>query len=143
MDRIEPPFPRTICACESCVACCRRQPASLIPGDAERIAEHLGEPVEPYLWASPGARLLYRGTELQVGTITPRMQDGACVFLSPEGRCTVHPVSPAGCAYFDPHMGPVEGQRRSLWIVKQQMTKAYQEYRATLPLATSYRPRRF
>lgn len=53
--------------------------------------------------ASEGARVATRvGSELQqfnIPSITPRLTEHGCVFLE-DGRCTIHEVSPFGCAYF-------------------------------------------
>ena len=137
-----PPFERTTCGCKDDIENCRVQPGCLIPGDAERISEFLGMPAEPFLWASPGAVIAVQdGGVVRVGTITPRAVTGGCVFLQDDGRCRIHRVAPAGCAYFDMHMDHAEGMRRAVWVVQQQMEPEYQALRATLPLATSYRPR--
>lgn len=141
------PFPRTpSCACADCVACCHDQPGSLAPGDLERIAAHLGKPVAAILakfWASPGALLANSrtGETLRVGTITPTLRHGRCVFLDAADRCTIHPVAPFGCTHFDTHMPAAEAQPRSRWLVLQQATAAYQSLRRTLAPATRYRPR--
>jgi Fe-S-cluster containining protein len=143
---MNPEFKRTVCACETCVSCCKSQPGYMIPGDAEKIAAHLGEPVEQYLWASPGAKVMNTVTRAitPIGTITPRMQDGKCVFLAEDGKCRVHPVAPFGCAFFDTHMGPVEGNMRSMWGLRQIVDNPeYQKLRANLPSATSYKPRTY
>ncbi|MDO8795380.1 MAG: YkgJ family cysteine cluster protein [Vicinamibacterales bacterium] len=138
-----PPFARTTCACAECVDCCRQQPGSLIPGDAERIAAFLGEPVEPYLWASPGAVVMNTVTREvhRIGTITPRRVNGKCVFLDDQDRCRIHSVAPAGCSHFDTHLSRDEGIARGYWVVKAQQDLEYQRVRSTLPPATSYKPR--
>lgn len=138
-------FARTTCACAADVANCRRQPGSCVPGDLERIAAHLELPVSEaklLFWASPGAIVADRhGNHVRVGTITPRKLETGCVFLDPEGRCKVHAVAPFGCAYFDMHMGPEEGNRRAIWAVMQQASDmAYQRLRLTLARATSWAP---
>ena len=141
------PFERTTCACTVCVDCCHTQPGSCIPGDVERIAAHLGKPLRETLlkfWASPGALLANAsGQTMRVGTITPRIVRGRCVFLDDADRCTIHPVATAGCAYFDTHMDLPEGHRRGLWVARSQMSAEYQSLRRTLPAATVYRPRRY
>jgi Fe-S-cluster containining protein len=142
------PFARTVCACAACTRCCKEQPGPLARGDLERIAEHLGETVEQaeaHFWASPGAMVMNSSTgrQFRVGTITPRLVRGRCVFLDEQDRCRVHPVAPAGCAYFDTHQSSVEGNRRSVWLVGDQQHPDYQQLRARLPFATSYKPRRY
>lgn len=143
------PFARTTCACAECVQCCKEQPGCLIPGDLERIAEHLGETADAakrHFWSSPGALLMNTATgrTFRVRTITPRAsKTGRCVFLDAGDRCRVHAVAPAGCAYFDTHQTLHEGQRRSAVVAALQQDDAYQALRATLPAAESYRPRAY
>ena len=140
------PFARTTCACRDCTACCSRQPGSLAPGDLERIAAFLGKPVRAVLarfWASPGALVLNTttGRTFRIGTITPRMKDGHCVFLDTLAhRCTIHPVAPFGCSHFDTHMSAEEGQPRGNWLAHAQQDPAYQSLRRTLAPATSHHP---
>jgi Fe-S-cluster containining protein len=151
-----PPFERTVCACEACRACCKRQPGPLAPGDFERIVQYIYETqdvtyeiafeqVKKQLWASPGALVkeLATGNVERVGTITPRYRKGRCVFLDENERCTIHPVAPFGCAYFDTHMGMHKAQARSQWLVNRQREPAYQALRDELPYATSYKPLKY
>jgi len=143
---VAPPFVRTTCACADCVQCCRDQPGSLAPGDLERIAAYLAQPlriVALKFWASPGALVANSrtGQTFRIGTITPKRVRGRCVFLDDVGRCTIHAVAPFGCAYVDTHMDAEEGHRRAMWLVRQQSDPAYQSLRRTLDPATSYKPR--
>ena len=138
------PFERTTCDCPECVRCCHEQPGSLAAGEVERIAAYLGKPVAAVLhkfWASPGALALKDGVAYRIGTITPQLQRGRCVFLGEDDRCTIHPVAPAGCALFDTHMQAAEAQPRSQWLVRTQCAPEYQSLRRTLPAATSHKPR--
>ena len=140
------PFERTTCACKDCVDCCKSQPGSLIPGDMERIAEHLGLSMRVTalkFWASPGALLMNTatGSTFRVGTITPRKVHGKCIFLDDDDRCTIHAVAPAGCSYFDTHQSREEGMPISKWVVGLQAQPEYQSLRRTLVKATSYNPR--
>lgn len=142
----KPPFQRTTCACADCVQCCKDQPGCLIPGDLEKIAEHLGktpEDAKAYFWASPGAVVMdvVRGEIFRVGAITPRRENGRCVFLDNNDYCKIHAVAPAGCAFFDTHMPVMEGQTRAHWMIREQLDPEYQALRDTLPPATSYQPR--
>jgi Fe-S-cluster containining protein len=132
-----PPFPRTTCACADCIECCTRQPGPLAPGDLERIAAHLGQPVRVAalkFWASPGALVMHSQTRqtFRIGSITPRHVDGRCVFLDADDRCTIHAVAPMGCSHFDTHQDLAEGTRRSMWLARQQLDPAYQSLRRTL-----------
>lgn len=145
MIEVAAPFARTTCACADCVACCSRQPGSLAPGDLERIAAFLGKPVRAILsrfWASPGALVAntHTGDVFRIGTITPRLTRGRCVFLDATDRCSIHAVAPFGCAYFDTHMPATEGQPRGSWLAHAQQDPAYQSLRRTLAPATSHAP---
>jgi len=141
-------FKRTSCACADCVACCHEQPGPLAPGDLEAIAAHLDRPVRDVLelfWASPGAlvRDLRTRKERMIGTITPRMRGGRCVFLDADDRCAVHPVAPFGCAFVDTHMSMEEWHPRAQWLYATiEQSDAYRSLRRMLQPATSYRPRK-
>lgn len=146
-ERINPPFERTTCACADCAACCKSQPGPLIPGDAERMAAHLGitlDEVKQFLWASPGA-LVRRGDQtFSIKTITPRLVKGRCVFLDENDRCKIHPVAPFGCAYSDVHQSRPEAMKRSMWghwMIEN--SHEYKRLRATLMLARNYKPRAY
>jgi hypothetical protein len=108
-------------------------PGSLVPGDIERIADHLGveiseEWVKKHFLASDGARAIIGGQPVQVGTIVPAQQaDGKCVFLDDGGRCKVHPVAPFNCAYQDQHISDRESQQRSVVAIRRQANS--REYR--------------
>jgi Fe-S-cluster containining protein len=139
-------FDKTTCGCQQCVKCCYQQPGSLVPGDFERIAAHLGETPEvakKHFWASPGALVknLSTGQVFRIGTITPRRAKGKCVFLDGNDRCTIHAVAPGGCRYFDTHMPAREAMPRAVALATaQQQDPEYQALRDTLPYAQSYRP---
>lgn len=105
-------YPRTVCACEACVTCCKHMPGSLAPGDLERILLHQKATADPTAWllehfqASDGARAMKmtpRGPQIiPIRTIVPKLTDTGCVFLK-EGKCSIHEVAPFGCAYMDTH----------------------------------------
>lgn len=79
-----PPFERTVCACRRCVQCCDR-PGQLMAGDLERIAEHLGQPVEAVrerFTEGRGAVVLDPlGGVRRVPSIIPKVVLGRCTFL--------------------------------------------------------------
>ena len=112
-------FARTVCDCLECSINCHFIPGYLIPADLERIAGHLGcenlvEFAAENLLASPGATVFDRGRVRQIPTLVPaRRSDGACKFLDADNRCTIHEVSPFGCAFFDAHQSKVESDYRS------------------------------
>jgi len=119
------------------------QPGPLIPGDFERIAEHLGEDTETakqHFVASPGAivRDMISGKVKRIGTITPKSVKGRCVFLDKDNRCTIHKVAPFGCAYFDAHMSDDVADPRSYYAVKRQSESEYQALRDKLQLSEKY-----
>ena len=119
-ERAEFGFTRTKCACQHCTINCRFIPGYLVPADVEKIARHLGytnlgEFAFDNLLASPGATVMNaEGRVFQIPTLVPqRKADGSCKFLSAEGRCSIHAVSPYGCAMFDAHQSSEEADRRS------------------------------
>jgi Fe-S-cluster containining protein len=131
-------FTRTTCACAECVACCKRQPGPLGADDLPRIQSFLGLPREEVLAlfvASPGSLVMdtRTGRTRRIGSITPaRKPDGSCVFLDAENRCTIHPVAPFGCAYFDVHMDAATAAPRSTWLARMMDSPVYQAIRALL-----------
>lgn len=112
-------FERTVCACGECTMNCHFIPGYLIPADLERIVAQLGyddliEFAINNLLASPGATVLDGGQVRQIPTLVPaRGSDGTCCFLDGEEGCSIHNVSPFGCAFFDVHQSRAESDRRS------------------------------
>jgi Fe-S-cluster containining protein len=107
-------YSRTICCCDACRVGCRTMPGMLGSGDLERIAEHRGVPCDDLFLAgdfvaSDGAKVGRYTSDgrietFRIPTITPRQNaDGTCVFLAKDGKCSIHSVSPIGCAYVDTH----------------------------------------
>lgn len=105
------PFNRTECACDADVENCRR-PGFLLTEDVDRIVAYLREQgrevdLRKVLRESHRSKV---GTYNESGTlvsrvlptITPKVRNGWCVFLK-DRRCSIHPVAPFGCAYFDVH----------------------------------------
>ena len=119
--RTEFGFSRTVCDCKDCTINCRFIPGYLLPDDLIRIAEKVGAEnitifAERYLLASPGAVVgcSETGQRRQIRTLVPaRRDDGACIFLKAD-KCTIHEVSPFGCAFFDAHQPGEESNRRSI-----------------------------
>lgn len=115
-------YQRTECACDNCTINCSYIPGYLVPNDLHAIAQHLGVEnivgfAADYLLASPGATVgcSNTGAQRQIRTLVPaRRPDGACRFLTLEGRCSIHKVSPFGCAFFDSHQTTEESNQRSL-----------------------------
>jgi Fe-S-cluster containining protein len=149
-------FTRTTCACDRCRACCKRQPGAFAHGEVERLVEHVMEKqncdreiafqtVKAQIWASPGALVkdLSTGQTQRIGSITPRYRHGRCVFLDENERCTIHAVAPFGCAMFDTHMDSLTAHPRSVHLALSHKHPDYQRLRASLPMASHYKPNRY
>ena len=118
--RLEFGFERSVCACHECTASCTFIPGYLVPADIERISRALGYSnmvtfALENLAASPGATVMNaEGRVFQIRTLVPqRRADGSCKFLDGQNRCTIHAVSPFGCAFFDAHQSTEEADRKS------------------------------
>jgi len=118
--RAEFGFKRSVCACHECTANCKFIPGYLVPADIERISRELGYSnvvtfAMENLAASPGATVMNsEGRVFQIPTLVPqRKADGSCKFLDKNNRCTIHAVSPFGCAFFDAHQSTDEANRKS------------------------------
>ena len=91
----------------------------LIPDDVPRITRHLGytdvmEFARENLLASPGAIVLRDNQQERIPTLVPqRGADGACRFLKND-LCTIHTVSPYGCAFFSEHEDRAMADRKSI-----------------------------
>ena len=110
MSRTEYGFERTSCACRRCTINCEHVPGALAPPDLARMAAHLGfadvlEFARQHLSASEGVTLTSGdGRRIALPTLVPRAtENGQCKFLV-GCRCTVHAVSPYGCAFIDAHL---------------------------------------
>ena len=148
-------FERTVCACDQCKACCKRQAGPLASGDVERITAFIAKRqgwtlevafdwVKTRLWASPGCLVKdMLGRVQRIGTITPRCPKGRCVFLTEDERCSIHEVAPFGCAYFDTHMDHHRAQERGSWLAGDQLDSDYQKLRDQLPYATHHKPAKY
>ena len=85
--------------CKGCSACCRGMGSSIVldPYDMFRLSRGLGR---------SASELLCDRLELNVvdGVILPNLkmsgEGESCTFLSPEGRCSVHPYRPGFCRLF-------------------------------------------
>ena len=112
-------FKRTKCDCKDCAINCKYLPGYLLPEDLGRIARslgytNLGQFAFDHLLASPGATVMKEGRVFQIPTLVPRRkEDGSCMFLDENNRCTIHAVSPYGCAFFDAHQPDEEANLRS------------------------------
>lgn len=128
------PFKRTECFCPACRKCCKQGPGYTIPGDIKRISEYVRLPINlvlTFFTQGKGADVFWgNGNHLHVNTIVPRTDtDGKCIFLLGNERCSIHPVAPFGCAFFDMHMPREQGDERSLWGLKQILMDHKYSYR--------------
>lgn len=117
--RTEYGFRRTTCPCRGCAISCEHLPGCLAPPDVERIARFLEyTDVEKFarenLVTSDGARVVTADRRVvSLPTLVPATRaNGHCKFLK-DGLCTIHPVSPYGCAFLDAHMSDRELGDRS------------------------------
>jgi hypothetical protein len=120
MERNDYGFARTVCACDACKGNCAHLSGMVAPEDLRRWAREWQKPTPLDDWlmylfaASPGAKVLWHGEVVAIRTIVPaRREDHGCTFWTPTGQCLIHETAPYGCAFFDEHMSPEEGRRRS------------------------------
>jgi Fe-S-cluster containining protein len=105
-------------------------PGSLIPGDLERIQQHVGDMSGDFVLnnfsASEGPLVIQttaigQHRQLRVPTLVPaQREDGRCVFLTDDDKCSIHEVAPFGCSYHDTHMSAHEANKRSRHAVISQ-----------------------
>jgi hypothetical protein len=104
---------RTICECAQCKINCRFIPGYLLPEDLSEIAAFLDysdlfEFAKENLLASPGALVIKGGVLCRIRTLVAARNDrGWCRFFD-GSPCTIHPVAPFGCAFFDSHQDQCE-----------------------------------
>jgi Fe-S-cluster containining protein len=114
---------RESCTCPKCVSCCERRPGWFKPGEAEKVAAFLGltlqelfdtkleadywinDSGEPNTLLLAPARVGHPSGTVSRDTWSPT---GRCVFLSAEGRCSIHAVKPFECAVAFCGDGPVD-----------------------------------
>lgn len=115
-------YHRIHCDCPECSLNCRYIPGYLLPDDLPMIAAFHGITFDPLadwqgqdetarqfieqnLLASPGALVLKGGKPCRIPTLVSARKKDWCKFF--DGRlCTIHPVAPFGCAFFDAHQDP-------------------------------------
>lgn len=142
------PFQPTTCRCPADKGNCTRQPGHLLPGQMEEILATLGASITDaarYFWNSPGMVIRTIEGLRRIRTITPRFENGRCVFFTEDGLCGIHEVAPFGCRYFDVHMTAIKAQKRSKWGAQQILKQlwSYDAQRDDLPEATHYEPKSF
>jgi len=104
---------RTECACKLCVLNCKVRPGALIPADLDRMIPKWADDnpdekhdlltwAESNLLASPGAIVSKDGELFRISSLVPATrEDGSCINLTADGRCSIHETAPFGCAFFD------------------------------------------
>jgi Fe-S-cluster containining protein len=119
MPRTEYGFRRTTCPCRACALTCQHLPGPLAPPDVERIARFLEyTDLEKFarenLVTSDGPRVVTSGRKIiHLPTLVPATQaNGHCKFLQ-DNLCTIHAVSPYGCAFLDAHLSDADLAARS------------------------------
>lgn len=92
--------------CSSCDArCCRKYLVAVVPSDVLRISKRFGKKPEEFLnpfpaqecncaWAIP---FWIGGKEYYLGL---KRENGRCVFLTLENRCSIHKFKPLVCSTF-------------------------------------------
>jgi uncharacterized protein len=78
--------------CRCCGNCCRWEGiVRYVPQEGAQIARFLGisedELIQRYTRLAPDRK----------GLVFQEQPDGACIFLTPENRCAIHPVKPQKC----------------------------------------------
>ena len=88
--------------CLQCANCCRTEPAILTPGDAKRIAKHLGTSpkqfIRQYAIEDINGELMLNGVP--------------CKFLQSNNTCSIYEVRPEACRRF-PHTHEAEFPSRT------------------------------
>lgn len=137
MPRTELGLVSTECSCAECTKVCYTMPGYLLETDIDRIWKKVAPQmtrsqfITSYLKPGRGARLVEGRPDdiqfVQYQTMVPaRTSDGKhCIFLK-DNKCTIHDVSPFGCAFYDSHMGRIEENVRDrigLSNVKESLQK--------------------
>jgi hypothetical protein len=89
--------------CHACSRCCHDKIIHLNPYEVARLAENRGVSTTEFL---------ARYTENN-GTALRRVEDGACVFLTPQG-CGVHPDQPLVCRLYPLERQDERGRRQTI-----------------------------
>jgi Fe-S-cluster containining protein len=78
-----------VCLARGCSACCRGTEMLLTEADVERLSA-----------ARPGADFHFRAPDGYLQLKTRPEDTDPCVFLTLDGRCSVHDVRPEGCRLY-------------------------------------------
>ena len=95
-------------------------PGYMIPADLTRMMVAAGysdafEYAKDHLEASLGAIAVKDGRPFRIGSLRPASLPGTtiCKFLDENNHCTIHEVSPFGCAFADDHMSHEHAEKIS------------------------------
>jgi Fe-S-cluster containining protein len=123
---------RFSCDCNGCKKACTVKPGWMLPGESEKIADHLGIPlkelfdrfllVDYYMNYKEGHRyLLSPALKGGVpGTMTPSDPRGTCIFYDEKTEhCQIHPVAPYECRMYDHDRDNSVIQERHKWTAEQ------------------------
>lgn len=124
-------YERTTCDCQECTSHCLSHPGYLIPDDVHQMHQavapelNLKQFADKYLEPGKGAMVSTGGKPYIIPTIRPATnpENGHCVFLK-DGKCSIHAVSPFGCAFFDHSQSQLRGNA----ISTKGLTAILQEF---------------
>lgn len=132
---------QTDCICNRCTDACQTRPGWFRPGEAERVADHLGltlpQLFRQYLgvdWCLDWVRhrvtfgLAPRITTAEGGTEYPADPHGTCIFFQ-EGRCAIHAVKPYECrqmSHADSRLTTSTRRRRLALLWQRSLTQLCQ-----------------
>ena len=124
--------PRISCDCNKCKGACTVKPGWMLPGEAEKIAEHLGITlqelfddfllVDYYLSYQKGHKYLLSPAlkGKKPGDMTPSNPMGVCIFFDEETEhCQIHEVAPYECQMYIHGQAKELTEARHQWIAQQ------------------------
>lgn len=100
------------CSCHTCVQACLKKPGWFAPGEIKPAADLLGMTEEDFFkkylsvdyWTNPDANLFVLSPAIvgeTPGQEFPLEPTGKCVFLTDEGKCSIHAAKPYECRSYD------------------------------------------
>lgn len=114
------------CRCRYCSEACNHKPGWFKPGEAEKVADHLGLSLEDLFKTKLGVDW-WEGSGEDIFLLTPALSNmtpgeeypgdprGSCVFFE-DGLCSIHSVKPFECGEYmhgDSH-GEISSRHRSV-----------------------------
>ena len=97
------------CSCDICKSACEHKPGWFMPGEVEKVAEHLGIPLQELFdtklgvdwWAADDNIFVLAPatTSMNTGEEYPANPKGQCIFYE-NGLCSIHTVKPFECREF-------------------------------------------